>query len=220
MADSEGNVVVADAVAYRLYEGYLSMRLADRKKKRLHDEWIENMKSYTLAYEEYCRINMEYDEALKAYNLKVGAARQKAQEKYEKMVAEAQRAAQEEHKRNTSSSGGILGGVLNVIGSAVVTANATNSVNYDAILRAELEEMDLLSPPSKPYNPEPDRPQEPDSGYYWKNFTYIQPCPYDEVEYDAITHPNTYAKVKQKGKYGVVDSKLDEVNRRTRWRSI
>lgn len=211
MADSEGNVVVADAVAYRLYEGYLSMRLADRKKKRLHDEWIESMKSYTLAYEEYCRINMEYDEALKAYNLKVGAARQKAQEKYEKMVAEAQRAAQEEHKRNTSSSGGILGGVLNVIGSAVVTANATNSVNYDAILRAELEEMDLLAPPSKPYNPEPDRPQEPDSGYYWKNFTYIQPCPYDEVEYDAITHPNTYAKVMQKGKYGVVDSKLDEV---------
>jgi hypothetical protein len=37
MADSEGNVVVADAVAYRLYEGYLSMRLADRKIKRLHD---------------------------------------------------------------------------------------------------------------------------------------------------------------------------------------
>ena len=211
MGDSEGNVVASDAVAYRLYDGYISMRLADKQKKRLHDEWVENMKSYIVAYEEYRRINVEYDEALKAYNLKVSAARQKAQEKYEEQVAEAQRVAQEEHKRNASNSGGILGGVLNVIGSAVVTANATNSVNYDAILREELEKMDLLSPPSKPYNPEPDRPQEPDSGFYWKNFTYMQPCPYDEVDYGAITLPNTYAKVKQKEKYGVVNSRLEEL---------
>ena len=211
MGDADGNVVASDAIAYRLYDGYISLRVADRQKKRLHDEWVENMKSYTLAYEKYCQINAEYDEALKAYNLKVGSAKQKAQEKYDKMVAEAQRVAQEEHKRNASNSGGLLGGVLNVIGSAVVTANATNSVNYDAILREELEKMDLLAPPSRPYNPKPECPQEPDSGFYWKNFTYMQPCPYDEVDYDAISESNMYADVKKGGKYGLVNSRLEEV---------
>ena len=211
MGDNLGNVVVSDAIDYKLHEGYISLYIADKTKKRIHDEWVESMKSYNSAYQKYCQTNAEYEEELTAYNLKLDAAKQKAQEKYEKMVAAAQREAQEEHQRNASNSGGILGGVLNMIGSAVATASATSSVNYDAILREILEESDLLVPPSKPYNPEPNKPQEPDSGYYWKDFTYIQPCPYDEVDYDAIAMPNTYADVQCRGKYGLVNSKLEEV---------
>ena len=211
MADGKGEIIASDAIEYTMYDGYIRMRIADKAKKRVHDLWKQEMVTYDKAYHQFCQVNAEYEEVLLAYNTKVQSARQKAQEKYNKLVDEAQRAAQAEQKSKASNTGGILGGVLNVLSSAVATASATASVNYDAILQEILEESDLLVPPSKPYNPEPERPQEPDSGYYWKAFTYRQPCPYDSVDFQAITEPNTYAHVTLRGKYGVVNAKLEEV---------
>ena len=211
MADGKGEIIASDAIDYTCYEGYIRLRIADKAKKRKHDLWKQDMVAYDLAYQQFCQVDAEYEEVLQAYNTKVQSARQKAQEKYNKMVDEAQRAAQAEQKSKASNAGGILGGMLNVLGSAVAAASATASVNYDAILHDILEESDLLVPPSKPYNPEPERPQEPDSGYYWKAFTYQQPCPYDSIDFQAIAQSNTYANVQLRGKYGVVNAKLEEV---------
>ena len=211
MADSEGQIVAADAIGYQLFDGFIRLRVADKAKKHLHDIWQQEMVRYDSAYHHYSAVKAEYAGQLQAYNIQVQAAKEKALEKYNKQVEEAQRAAQAEQKSKASSAGGILGGVLNVLGSAVATASATASVNYDAILRETLEAANLLVPPSQPYNPEPVKPQEPDSGYYWKAFTYRQPCPYDEVEYDAITQSDGYARVQRGGKYGLVNAQLQEI---------
>ena len=211
MADGKGEIIASDAIEYIMYDGYIRMRIADKAKKRVHDLWKQEMVTYDKAYHQFCQVNAEYEEVLLAYNTKVQSARQKAQEKYNKLVDEAQRAAQAEQKSKASNTGGILGGVLNVLGSAVASASAAASVNYDAILQEILEDSDLLIPPSKPYNPEPEKPQEPDSGYYWKAFTYQQPCPYDSIDFQAITQPNTYAHVKLRGRYGMVNAKIEEV---------
>lgn len=211
MADSKGNIIASGAVDFVLYEGYIKLCLADELKRKIYNEWVEAKKKYDIDYQKYCQTNAEYEGVLKSYNLKVEAARQKADVQYKKAVSDAQRLAQEEYKRNANNSGGLFGGVINAIGTAAVTASAAKSVSYDAILTKILEESNLLIPPAKPYNPAPTLPKEPDKGYYWKAFTYQQPCLYSEVDYDAIATPNTYANVKRKGKYGVVNSKLEEV---------
>ena len=51
MGDNLGNVVVSDAIDYKLHEGYISLYIADKTKKRIHDEWVESMKSYNSAYQ-------------------------------------------------------------------------------------------------------------------------------------------------------------------------
>lgn len=213
MGDRYGNVVASDAVEYKVYDGYLSLRLADASQKLLYKKWQEDMQVYIVDYQKYNQVNVEYEKLLNEYNARVEVAKQKATEKYKQEVAAAQRKAQEEHQRNASNynSGGLLGGVLNAIGSAVVHVSATSNVNYDAILAQILDESNLLTPPNKPYNPEPEKPQEPDLGYYWKAFTFQQPCPYDSIDYDRITTSNGYADVRRKGKYGLVNAQLKEI---------
>lgn len=213
MADSRGNIVVYGALEYVLYEGYIKLLLKDEAQIKRHAQWEEQKKQYEADYHKYSQIKAEYEEVLKAYQLKVAAARKEADERYKKAVLEAQQAAQEEYKQqmNSNNSGGLFGGVINVIGTVALSTNAAKKVNYDLILTKVLEETNLLVPPVQPYNPQPTLAQEPASGYCWKSFTYEQPCPYSEVDYEAISSPNTYANVKLNGKYGVVNSKLEEV---------
>ena len=211
MADSKGNIVVSGAIEYVLYEGYIKVHLKDEAQIKKHAQWLEVKKQYEEDYHKYSQIKAEYEEVLKAYQLKVAAARQEADARYKKAVSEAQQAAQEEYKQKASNSGGLFGGVINAIGTAAVSVSAANKVDYDLILTKVLEETNLLVPPAQPYNPQPTLPQEPATGYYWRSFTYEQPCPYSKVDYDAISSPNTYANVKRNGKYGVVNSKLEEI---------
>ena len=211
MADAKGEIVVSGAVKYVLYEGYVKMCLRDEVQIKKYAEWVDLKKQYDIDYHKYSQVKAEYEEVIKAYEVKVAAAKQEADTRYKKAVSDAQREAQEEYKRNANNSGGLFGGVINAIGTVAVSASAANRVDYDVILTRVLEESNLLAPPAKPYNPEPTLPKEPATGYYWKSFTYQQPCPYSEVDYDAISSPNTYANVKRNGKYGVVNSKLEEV---------
>lgn len=211
MADSRGNIVVSGAIEYVLYEGYIKVHLKDTAQIKKYAQWIELKNQYEADYHRYSQIKAEYEEVLRAYQIKVAAARQEADARYNKAVLEAQQTAQEEYKQKVSNSTGLFGGVINAIGTVAVSANAANKVDYDLILTKVLEETNLLVPPAQPYNPQPTLPQEPANGYYWRAFTYEQPCPYSEVDYDAITSPNTFANVKRNGKYGVVNSMLEEV---------
>ena len=110
MADGKGEIIASDAIDYTCYEGYIRLRIADKAKKRKHDLWKQDMVAYDLAYQQFCQVDAEYEEVLQAYNTKVQSARQKAQEKYNKMVDEAQRAAQAEQKSKASNAGGIFQG--------------------------------------------------------------------------------------------------------------
>lgn len=213
MGDPSGNLVAIDAIDYTLYEGFIRLCLVDKEKKLLHDQWLVDMNDYKADYAVYLKRKAEYENVLNAYNMEVEAARQKATEIYKQEVEKAQQRAQEEHKRQASNynSGGILGGVLNAIGSAVVQASVTSTISFDAIFAEVLDDKDLSVPPSQPHNPEPQKPVEPDSGKYWKAFTYCQPCPYTEVDFAAIENPNGFAAVAINGLYGVVNARLEEV---------
>ena len=95
MADSKGNIIASGAVDFVLYEGYIKLCLADELKRKIYNEWVEAKKKYDIDYQKYCQTNAEYEGVLKAYNLKVEAARQKADVQYKKAVSDAQRLAQE-----------------------------------------------------------------------------------------------------------------------------
>lgn len=213
MADNMGNILVSGAIDYKRYDGYIRFHLLDLSKKQLHDQWQLEMKEYESRYANYREIENEYEQKLNAYNLKLEVAKHHASELYEQEITTARRKVQAEHEcqSSNSSSGGIFGGMLKAIGSVVVQAAATENIRYDAILKEILVREDLLTPPKKPYNPEPLKPEEPETGYYWQSFTYRQPCPYSEINYDGIAISDGYADVKLDGRYGLVNARLDEV---------
>ena len=213
MADAAGHIVVTGATDYKRHDAYIRFCFVDHEKKRLHEQWQKQWKDYEVAYANYCKVKDEYEQRLNAYNIQVEAVKLQANERYKREVAEAQRKAQAEYQRQSSNqdSGGLLGGVVKAIASAVVKTNASNNINYEVILSQMLDDAGLLVPPTQPYNPQPSPPQEPHSGYEWKCFTYQQPCPYNEIDYEAIATSDGFADVKRGGRYGLVNAQLEEL---------
>ena len=214
LGDSEGNIVVSGAIEYQLYDGFIRFRFVDEAQKRLHEQWEIEKRAYEVAYAKYSQAEDEYKQVLKAYNTQVEAVKLRANEQYKQEVAEAQRKAQAEYQRRQSSDeglGGLFGGVVKAIGSAVVQASATQKISYDAILSEMLDKAGLLTPPAKPYNPTPILAVEPPSGYEWRCYSYQQPCPYSEIDYEAMIKGESIADVKQNGKYGLVNTQLEEL---------
>lgn len=210
MADSRGNIIVSQGYEYKLYDGFIEFHLVDIQKKALHDKWEISMKEYAVAQKKYEQTEATYQAQLKAYNEKVAYAKRVAKERYDQAVAKAQSEAKAAAQKNAaSSSGSFLGGLLSGIASAASQLSAGNSVDFDAIMQQVLAEHKLLNPPAKPYNPKPEQPKEPSRGYYWKAFSYQQPCPYNEVDYAAIKVKGGFADVKKNGKYGLVDSEMN-----------
>ena len=213
LGDSEGQIVVSKAIEYQLYDAFIRFCFVDEAKKRLHEQWENEKKAYEVAYAQYRRAEDEYEQVLKAYNTQVEAVKLSANEQYKHEVAEAQRKAQAEYQRQSSDQGlgGLFGGVVKAIGSVVVHANATDNISYEAILSEMLDKAGLLTPPSKPYNPKPNLAVEPSSGYEWKCYSFQQPCPYSEIDYEAMIKGESIADVKQNGKYGLVNAQLEEL---------
>ena len=213
MGDPKGNVVVSDALAYRLYDGFVEFNLIDMQKKSAHDMWQQSMKDYQIAYQKYEKTKTEYEGLLEAYNTQVAYAKTVAKERYKQQVAYAQRQAQLEAQKNAAnySNSGTLGAILGGIAAGVSQIAAASSVDYNAIEKAVLAEKNLLTPPIEPYNPKPQKPTEPESGYYWKAFSFQQPCPYSEIDYKAISIKDGFADVKKDGKYGLVNSKMEVI---------
>ena len=213
MADDAGNIVVSGATEYQKQDAYIRFCIVDHAKKRLHEQWQEEKKDYELAYAHYCKLEDEYAQVLKAYNIQVDAIKLRANEQYKQEVEEAERKAQAAYQSqsNNQNTGGLFGGVVKAIATAVVKTSASNNISYDLILTQMLNEAGLLLPPTKPYNPKPHLPAEPHSGYEWKCFTYQQPCPYSEIDYEAIATSDGIAHVKRNGKVGIVNARLEEL---------
>ena len=213
MGDIKGNVIVSEALSYKLYDGFVEFNLIDMQKKAAHDMWQQSMKDYQIAYQKYKQIKAEYEGHLNAYNKQVEYAKTVARERYKKQVAHAQRQAQYESQKNAANynNAGILGSILGGIASGVSQAVAASSVNYDAIEKEVLAENNLLTPPIEPYNPIPNKPTEPENGYYWKAFSFQQPCPYTEIDYKAISTKDGFADVKKDGKNGLVNARMEVI---------
>ena len=213
MGDSRGNVVVSNALAYRLYDGFIEFNLIDMQKKSAHDMWQQSMKDYHIAYQHYEKVKAEHEGLLEAYNTKVAYAKTVAQERYKQQVAYAQRQAQLESQKNAAnySNAGTLGAILGGIAAGVSQVAAVKSVDYNAIEKKVLAENNLLTPPVEPYNPKPKQPTEPENGYYWKAFSFQQPCPYSEIDYKSISVKDGFADVKKDGKYGLVNARMEVI---------
>ena len=209
MADSRGNIIVSQGLAYKLYDGFIEFHLVDMQKKAAHDAWKLSMKDYAVALKKYEQTEATYQAQLKAYNEKVAYAKRVAKERYDQAVAQAQSKAEAEAK--SANNGSLLGNIVSGIGLITAKSIAVKSVDFDAILQKVMAEQNLLNTPPKPYNPKPNEPLEPSNGHYWKPFSFQQPCPYDEVDYKAITIKGEFADVKKNGKYGLVDAEMNQI---------
>ena len=101
MADSRGNIIVSQGLAYKLYDGFIEFHLVDMQKKAAHDAWKLSMKDYAVALKKYEQTEATYQAQLKAYNEKVAYAKRVAKERYDQAVAQAQSKAEAEAKGET-----------------------------------------------------------------------------------------------------------------------
>lgn len=221
--DSKGNVISSEASKYKLHKGYIELYLVDLNKKAEHDQWILDMKQYQEDYQKYRKIKTDYENEVAAYKAKVKAAEQEATDRwnYARNAAaakarkeyEAKQKAQQANSSSGNSSilGAVLVGVANAAGAELVASNAANAIAYEPYLNQVLGERNLSVEPSAPYNPIPTKPTEPATGYYWKSFSLLQPCPYDYIDFESIAEVDNFANVEKDGKYGMVDSYLKEI---------
>lgn len=214
-ADKNGNVIAQNASKYKLHKGYIELYLLDANKKAEHDRWIQDMKQYNIDYQNYKRVQTQYEAELSAYNEKVRVAEGEATRRWELGKKAAQQKAEAEMKQQqqqAAASGNSWVAALSGLASGMdYVAKAIKGVPYQPYKDQVLAERGLSVPPAEPYNPKPTEPREPSSGYYWKNFSLLQPCPYDYIDFSAIEEVGHFANVKKDGKWGLVNSYMKEV---------
>lgn len=212
--DKNGNVIAQDASKYKLHKGYIELYLLDMAKKAEHDRWILDMKQYNIDYQNYKRTQAKYENELRAYKAKYQAAEGEAERRWKNAREYARQKAQyeqQQQQRRNGSGGGVLGAILQGVASGISITAAVEAVKYQPFLDQVLAERDLSVKPSEPYNPMPTQPREPSTGYYWKSFSLLQPCPYEYIDFEAIEEVGHFANVKKDGKWGLVDSYMREV---------
>lgn len=212
-ADKRGNVIASDAYKYKQHKGFIELYILDKQKQAEHEQWKRDYQQYQADFANYKRISAEYEAALNQYNANVSAARTEAERRYNAARQAAIKRAEAENQRaaQQNSGGGVLGAVLGGLSAGLNTVNAANSVKFEPYFDQVKGERGLISPPSKPYNPMPTEPKEPASGYEWRNFSLLQPCPYSYIEFDKIKEVGGFAKVTKDGKHGLVDAYMREV---------
>ena len=204
--DKNGTMICSNVEKTEKHKSWINLCVLDAEKKAIHDRWEDDMRNYNRDLDYYNKVEAQYDAALKNFNNQVSAAKAEAKRRWQNARAIAERNARA--NQSTSSSGGIFGAVLQGVANAAAVENAVNAVQYQPFEDQVISERGLYSAPVKPENPKPTKPVEPASGYEWKPFTYIQPCPFDEINYESIKNNYGHAIARKGTKYGVVDSDL------------
>lgn len=221
MADISGNVIVSEARKYKLHKGYIEFYLLDSQKKAAHDQWQAEMKQYEIDKINYEKVKAQYNAEVEAYNRKVEAAKTEATNRWNnerarvEKVTRAKVEAEQRARAQQNTGGGWLGAIGAVLGGVsdgLAISNAVNAVKFEPFFDQVKGERGLVVGPSAPYNPLPTKPKEPESGYYWQNYSLRQPSNYAFVDYAKISEGNGYADVKTPdGNWGLVDASMLEV---------
>ncbi len=204
--DKNGTMICPNVEKTEKYKNWINLCVLDAEKKAIHDRWEDDMRNYNRDLDYYNKVEAQYNATLKNYNNQVSAAKTEAKRRWQNARAIAERNARA--NQSTSSSGSVFGAILESIGNAADVQNAIDAVQYQPFEDQVISERGLYSAPVKPENPKPAKPIEPASGYEWKPFTYIQPCPFDEINFDSIKSEDGYAIARKGTKYGVINSDL------------
>lgn len=220
-ADKEGNIIAENAVKYKVHKGFIELEIFDELKKEEHDNWVKDMKQYERDMQNYNREETRYKNELKAFNERVAAAKQEAENRwnaarqaaYNAAVAKfrAEQRAQQQKQQSTSILGAVLSGIVSGVSETAIGNNAAKQVAYQPYEDQVLGERGLVTEPAKPYNPLPTKPVEPSTGYEWKIFSLLQPCPYSNVNYQDLVDDEGLAIAEKGGAYGLVNTALKEV---------
>ena len=81
-ADKEGNIIAENAVKYKVHKGFIELEIFDELKKEEHDNWVKDMKQYERDMQNYNREETRYKNELKAFNERVAAAKQEAENRW------------------------------------------------------------------------------------------------------------------------------------------
>jgi len=204
--DKSGKLICSNVEKTEKHKSWINLCVLNSEKKMIHDRWEDDMRNYRRDLDYYNKLEAQYNASLKNYNNQVAAAKIEAKRRWQNARAIAEKNARA--RQQTSSSGGLFGAILQGVANGASVAAAVEAVKYQPFEDQVISERGLFSAPVKPENPMPTKPIEPETGYEWKPFTYIQPCPYDTIYFESIKDDEGYAIAKKKSKYGVIDSDL------------
>ena len=204
--DKNGTLICSNVEKTEKHKSWINLCVLNAEKKMIHDRWEDDMRSYNRDLDYYNKVESQYNASLANYNNQVASAKTEAKRRWENARAIAERNARA--NQQNSSSGGVFGAIVQGIANGAAIAAAVNAVEYQPYEDQVISERGLFSAPVKPENPKPVKPEEPESGYEWKPFTYVQPCPYDTIYFESIKDNDGHAIAKKGDKYGVVDSDL------------
>lgn len=204
--DKNGTMVCPNVEKIEKHKNWINLCVLDAEKKIIHDRWEDDMRNYNRDLDYYNKVEAQYNASLTNYNNQVKAAKVEAERRWQNARAQAERYARANQR--TSSSGGVFGAIAQGISNATAVTAAVNAVQYKPFEDQVISERGLYSAPVRPDNPKPKKPTEPASGYDWKPFTYVQPCPFDTIYFESIKSDFGHAIAKKGDKFGVVDADL------------
>lgn len=205
--DKNGTMICPNVEKTEKHKSWINLCVLDAEKKAIHDRWEDDMRNYKRDLDYYNKVEDQYNTAVTNYNNQVKDAKAEAERRWKNARALAERNARANQR--TSSSGGIFGAIAQGIANAAAVTAAIEAVKYQPFENQVLSERGLYSAPTKPDNPKPKEPKEPASGYEWKPFTYIQPCPFDTIYFGSLKNDSACAIAKKGDKFGVIDADLN-----------
>lgn len=205
--DKNGAMVCSNVEKTEKHKSWINLCVLDAEKKLIHDQWEADMRIYNRDLDYYNKVEAQYNASLTDYNNRVKEAKVEANRRWENAKAQAERNARANQTTSTSS-GSVLAAFAQGLANAAAIAAAVNSVEYKPFEDQVINERGLFYAPAKPDNPKPTKPTEPASGYEWRPFTYVQPCPFDTICFESIKSNSGHAIARKDNKYGVIDADL------------
>lgn len=180
-----GKVIAFGGIEYKTYESFIELYMPDPILKKEYDKW-------KLDHDEWEKEYAVYEREWKTYSNKREVV---AQEIADKITRDKREAAAKNVKDGSSYAAYLR---------AAVSPEA--SVFHESEAEAVLLKQGIEKPVIR------KEPQKTSDGYKWVQYTYLQPQPYQEIDFSALKgNGGILCSVKKNGLYGLVDKNLKQI---------
>lgn len=195
--DKMGRVIVFGGTEYKLYGSFLELYMPDPKLQKEYNEW-------KVKHDEWYKEYVVYERAKKAYDSKCEIiSRQLSEEEQKRREEEFEKKKELILKKYTGNN-------LKALESEIYQLSLEYHSKLPSFSWSEAEAALLKQGIEKPTIRE--EPEKPGDGCKWVAYTYIQPQPYQEIDFSALKEGGgILCSVKKNGLYGLADKNLKPV---------
>lgn len=180
-----GKVIAFGGIEYKTYESFIELYMPDPTLKKEYDKW-------KLDHDEWEKEHAVYERELERYENKRDIIAKDFADKED-------RRKKEEAKKKAKSNDPMVNYWAN-------WSMPTLSTSFWSEAEAVLLKQGIEKPVIR------EEPRKPNDCYKWVQYTYLQPQPYQEIDFSALKgNGGILCSVKKNGLYGLVDKNLKQI---------